>query len=279
MKRPPVSGNDAAVTPRVRRGYFESRFGQLHVRNAMPPGGGFDEATALLCLHPNGRSARVFQRLLEIMGRDRSTYAPDLPGFGESDAPAERATIPDVAAGIADFIDSMRFRQIDVLGWQMGSAVAAELAAAKPQQVRRVVLIGVPLFTDAEREVSRRLTTSAAAEDGSHLVNDWRRMLESRESGVTLEALAQRFAEMLENAPAALQIASALAQYPLRERLTAMRQPVLVLRPRDELWDVTPRSRDVLPRARMLDLPACGSGLIETAPEAVANATREFLKG
>ena len=46
----------APVVPRVRRGYFESRYGQLHVHNASPPGGGFDEGTSLLCLHATPRS-------------------------------------------------------------------------------------------------------------------------------------------------------------------------------------------------------------------------------
>src|SRR5215472_4935808 len=60
--------------PRVRRGYFECRYGQLHLYNAIPPGGGFDEGTALLCLHPCPRSGRMFHRFLTAMGRDRSIY-------------------------------------------------------------------------------------------------------------------------------------------------------------------------------------------------------------
>ena len=39
--------------PRLRRGYFDSRFGQLHVHYAIPSGGGFDERTTLVCLHPD----------------------------------------------------------------------------------------------------------------------------------------------------------------------------------------------------------------------------------
>src|SRR3954470_19479354 len=85
--------NRTAAEPRVRRGYFECRFGQLHVHNAIPPGGGFEEGTALLCLHPAGLSGRVFKGLLPQLGRDRSVYAPDLPGSGESDGPPTRASV------------------------------------------------------------------------------------------------------------------------------------------------------------------------------------------
>jgi pimeloyl-ACP methyl ester carboxylesterase len=137
--------------PRVRRGYFESRYGQLHVHNAIAPGGGFEEGTALLCLHGTGQTGRVFQRFLPFMGRDRSVYAPDIPGSGESDGPAGRISVPDAAAALGDFLDSMRFRQIDVLGFQGGSLIAADLALARPQQVRRLVLVGVPAMPEGER--------------------------------------------------------------------------------------------------------------------------------
>jgi pimeloyl-ACP methyl ester carboxylesterase len=130
--------------PRVRRGYFECRYGQLHVHHVMPGGGGFEEATALLCLHDLGASARVFSRFLTLVGRDRSAYAPDLPGCGESDPPPQPARPADYAAAIGDFLDSMRLRQIDVLGSRGGALLATELAATRPAQIRRVVLVSVP---------------------------------------------------------------------------------------------------------------------------------------
>lgn len=144
MARISIPQHIPSSEPRVRRGYFESRYGQLHVHNAIPPGGGFEEATALLCLHPAGKSGRVFQGFLALAGTDRSVYAPDLPGCGESDAPPGRTSVAEYATAIGDFLDSMRFRQIDVLGYHAGSLVAIELAIARPQQVRRVVMVGVP---------------------------------------------------------------------------------------------------------------------------------------
>ena len=91
----------AAVVPRVRRGYFESRYGQLHVHNAIPPGGGFDEGTSLLCLHATPRSGSSMLPLLALMGMDRSVYAPDLPGYGNSDPPPARPAIADYASAVA----------------------------------------------------------------------------------------------------------------------------------------------------------------------------------
>lgn len=279
MARSSVTSSAVRAEPRVRRGYFECRHGQLHVHNAIPPGGGFEEGTALLCLHQSPMSGSTFLRLLPLMGRDRSVYAPDLPGYGQSDPPPARPGIGDYAAAIGDFLDSMRFRQIDVLGYHTGSLVATELAIARPQQIRRVVLVGVPVLTEADREAFRRAPWPVpSAEDGSHLMTEWRRTLEWRGPGVTLEMLARSFAEKLHNGPNAHWGAAAVMQYAARERLPQITQPVLVLRPKDDLWEATLRVRELLPRARMADLPAHGHGLFEAAPEAVAEAMREFLR-
>jgi pimeloyl-ACP methyl ester carboxylesterase len=134
-----------APTPavRTRRAYFDCRFGQLHVRTAFPTTGGFDEGVTLFCLHPSEGSSRTFDRFLPEIAADRSVYAPDLPGCGESD-PAPAMSYGDAAHAVADLAADLRLRQIDVLGFRFGAGVALELGAARPELVRRLVLVGVP---------------------------------------------------------------------------------------------------------------------------------------
>jgi pimeloyl-ACP methyl ester carboxylesterase len=73
----------------------------------------------------------------------RSVYAPDLPGFGESDTSPTRS-VAEAAAAISDLANDLRLRQIDLMGIQFGADVALELAAARPDLVRRLVLAGAP---------------------------------------------------------------------------------------------------------------------------------------
>src|SRR6204780_3798933 len=130
----------APLEPRVRRAYFDCRFGQLHVHYALPAGGGFDEATPLLCIAGAPGTGRFFQPLLAPLGRDRCVYAPDLPGCGESDPAPAHASSTDLAVALGDLADSMQLRQIDLLAHESGVAIALALVQQRPTQIGRVVL-------------------------------------------------------------------------------------------------------------------------------------------
>jgi pimeloyl-ACP methyl ester carboxylesterase len=132
-----------STTVRTRRAYFDCKFGQLHVRTAFPGTGGFDEQATLFCLHPMDDSSRTFSRFLADIADVRSVYAPDLPGYGESD-PSPARGIADAAAAVSDLAKELRLRQIDLMGVQYGAEVAIELAASQPDLVRRLVLATVP---------------------------------------------------------------------------------------------------------------------------------------
>ncbi len=144
----PKHSNDSAAAPlavRMRRAYFDCSYGQLHVRTAFPATGGFDEQMTLFCLHPQEASSRSFDRFLPEVADVRSVYAPDLPGCGESDPPTS-PTAGCAARAVADLALDLRLRQIDLLGVRSGGAVALELAALRPNLVRRLVLVNVSVM-------------------------------------------------------------------------------------------------------------------------------------
>lgn len=273
------ANRDAGTPPAVRRGYFECRYGQLHVYNTMPRGGGFEEGTTLLCLHEAPLNGHMFNQVQCLLGRERSVYAPDLPGYGESDAPAAPPSIEDYAAAIGDFLDTMRLRQVDLLGCQAGALIAAELAITRPQQVRRVVWISVPALNAAERaQFASAPWPGPLGADGAQLQVEWRRASGAGKQALPAEVTARRLAAMLCVGARASWGMHAVVQYAAQQRLALVTQPVLMLRPADEYWEAMQRARELLPKARLIEFAAQGAGLCETAPEAVADAVAAFLR-
>ena len=249
------------MTVHLRKMYVDCRYGQLHVHTAFPSSGGFDELTPLVCIHPAPLSGRVFRPLLPDLGQDRSVYAPDLPGHGESDAPR---------VGAVDGRLRGRGRRPDRLAAPAAGGRArlpdrfarppSNSRIARPEQVRRVVLAGVPVFDAKERETfNARPWPARAREDGSHLVEEWQRIRRSRGVHATIARLGEDLAGALRAGDAAAWGTAAAANYPAGERLPLLRQPALVLRPRDEFWDMT---------------RACRSADARSAPRGPAGAER-----
>ncbi len=229
------------ASPRLRRAYFECRYGQLHVHNAIPAGGGFDEQTTLICLHASSASGRVFMPISQILGNTRSIYSPDTPGCGESDGPPGKLSIAGYAEAIGDFIDSMRFRQIDLLGAHSGAAVAAEIAIARPKVVRKVAMVGAPALDETERRSYRDLPAP-----------------QGTPSGVTWAR-------------------AALIDWQADGRLPLVKQPLLVLRPRDNFWEAGGRVAKLLPGAQVVDLPEHDKHILENQSQLVAQHLLAFF--
>lgn len=229
------------ASPRLRRAYFECRYGQLHVHNAIPSGGGFDEQTTLICLHASSTTGRSFLELSKVLGRTRSVYSPDTPGCGESDGPPKALNIVGYAEAIGDFLDSMRFRQVDLLGAHSGAAVAAELAIARPKVVRKVVMIGAPVLDETERKSYRDLSPPEGLPPGAV----WAR--------------------------------AAVIDWKAEARLPLLKQPLLVLRPKDNFWEGGGRVTKYVPGAKVVDMTDQDKRLLEGNAALVAKHVLPFL--
>jgi pimeloyl-ACP methyl ester carboxylesterase len=127
---------------RLRRMYIDCRYGQLHLTTAYPASGGFDEAAPIIFLHADEGTGGDFNGCAELLGVDRSIYAPDLPGSGASDAPKGRMAVAGLALAVIDLLEQLRLKRVDLVGCGRGALVAFELAATHPQAVRRLVVAG-----------------------------------------------------------------------------------------------------------------------------------------
>ncbi len=241
---------------------------------AIPAGGGFEEGIPLLCLHPIPHSGRIFTRFLAVAGGRRSVFAPDLPGFGDSDPPSPKAGVAEHAAAIGDFLETMRLRQIDLLGHGFGAASRrgagrysagpgptprTGLAAAIRRRRRAAADGADPGWWTPARGVAPRgglLRAGGAAGGGE------------RRTGGAVCATALRLRPP--RPPRAC--------YQLRPRLAQLTAPLLVLRLGAEVSANKGQPRDLPARTRFVELPERDASLFETAPDVAAQAVESFLR-
>jgi pimeloyl-ACP methyl ester carboxylesterase len=98
---------------------------------------------ALVLVH--GLSSNATQdwgRLIAPLSRRFHVYAPDLPGFGESERPAAADySIPMQVEAVRAFMQAVSVVRARVAGISMGGWIASRLAAEHPAMVERLVLV------------------------------------------------------------------------------------------------------------------------------------------
>ena len=155
-----------------RRGYIDSPYGQVHYRSA----GDQTDSTALILLHQTAWSSIQFQGVQSALARAGiRSIAPDTPGYGMSDGPADVPTIEDYADALAPLITQLDLARVVLVGHHTGSSIAAALAPRLGAQLAGVVMHAPSLYTAEERQqlLSYPHFDQTMHADGSHWMNRW----------------------------------------------------------------------------------------------------------
>jgi len=83
-------------------------------------------------------------RIIDLLARDFTVYAPSHPGFGASELPRAFSTIDDLAYFYLDLLDHFDLQNVTVVGFSLGGWIAAEILVKDASRVSRLVL-GAPL--------------------------------------------------------------------------------------------------------------------------------------
>jgi pimeloyl-ACP methyl ester carboxylesterase len=97
----------------------------------------------LVLVHGLGSSAtQDWGRLIAPLGRRFHVFAPDLPGFGESQRPAGADySIPMQVEAVRAFMEAKGVRRARVAGISMGGWIVSRLAGEHPESVERLVVV------------------------------------------------------------------------------------------------------------------------------------------
>jgi pimeloyl-ACP methyl ester carboxylesterase len=92
-------------------------------------GGGFDSADF------------SFKYTIESLANSHRVFAPDLPGYGESDKPSINYTLDFYVDFLEHFIDTVGLERTNLVGISLGGAVSLGFALRLPQKVEKLVLV------------------------------------------------------------------------------------------------------------------------------------------
>jgi pimeloyl-ACP methyl ester carboxylesterase len=119
--------------------YYKTKVNGLNIfyREAGPTDG-----PVILLLHGYPTSAFMYRNLIPILSAKYHVIAPDLPGFGFSDAPARKDfpyTFDNLAASMQGFIDSLKLSRFAVYIFDYGAPVGLRLALANPEKITAII--------------------------------------------------------------------------------------------------------------------------------------------
>jgi pimeloyl-ACP methyl ester carboxylesterase len=244
----------------IRR-IYPTRFGQIHLRSNEGKG------VPLVLLHMSPRSGAMWEALQ--LRLERPTHAPDRLGYGFSDAPPWALSLEQYAQSTVDGLKAAGMQgPIDLLGIHVGSMEAIEIAALLGTQVRRLGLVGMPLFSNEEQ--MRQLEKYSEqplrpASEGGHVLGAWRGGFAFRQPPYDLADVHSRFIEHVQaaNPGAALRAAGG---YAVEKKLKSLKSPLIVFAPHDEIIEQTARIKPMLRAdATYVDLPDIGMDAFSAA--------------
>ena len=211
---------------------------------------------ALVLLHGNSESHRIFDSLVPYLGGSFTLVGIDSRAHGLSPRGAHGLTIASMADDVATTLGELGLAGVPVVGFSDGANIAIELALRHPGLASSLVLIGANLFPQGLKPRSKAVTDAAHAVSafGARYLPD-------------LEPLVERLGLMVHD--------------PSIDPgdLAAIDAPALVVTGERDV--ILPAHTEMLAaslrRARQLVIPGVGHMVPRDAPGALALAIREHL--
>jgi pimeloyl-ACP methyl ester carboxylesterase len=222
---------------------------------------------------------------MPALATGRMVIAPDTPGYGASDAPPAPASIEELAIEMVTLMDRLACEgtippgPFDVAGYHTGSVIAVAMADLRPDKVRRIAPVSLPLYDREEREARKARVTYGPRpqEDGAHLLTMWGHMQTLFDPRIDTDWKQQSFTENLRSGDRAYWGYRAVYDYDLADALPRLRLPVLLIAPEDDLWRQTTQAAWLLERVKLLPIRGAGHGLFVLERDRIVAALDHFL--
>jgi len=250
---------------------------------------------ALLLVHPVGYPAEVFAHLMPRLARHFTLIAPDLPGQGYSEAPANWGSAPQnfMAEHVLALADELKIDRFVVLGSSLGGLIAALVALRAPARVEQLILVGTgsvfnlpatqpqalqAVYDNGSRAYADPSLESCRQRMGNtcHRMPDAEDILLTQITAYALPGVAESYRRIIEGVAATITDPACNAY----DHLEALGVPTLVVvGTHDKRTSVPAHEAGVarMPNARLTEINECGHLPYLEYPETFASLTLEFL--
>lgn len=256
-------------------------------RNVYAATGGkpFDPAKpAVIFIHGAGQDHTNWQMPARWFAWNGYTVlAPDLPGHGRSEGTA-LPTIAAMAQWIVHLMDAAKLKKAALVGHSMGGGIAVEAAAASPERIARVALLG----TSLAMPVNDTLLTAArdAPEQAHQMITTWSLGPQARVGGNPAPGMwlsGGSLALLARNRPGSLHAAfnACNAWKTGPESASRVRCPALVLIGGSDSMTPPKIGRalaDKIAGSKTVIIPGSGHMMMSEAPDAVLDALIEYFR-
>ena len=275
--------------PRIRKGYAEGRWGQIHYMECGHEGGhGYghehEKGLPLLLLHQSPTDSVQFARVMRPLAvRGIHAIAIDLPGFGGSDTPPAPPTVADYAHIVPAVLDQLGIDSASVLGHHTGAIIVTEAALQFPGRVKKVVLNGPLPMSDEERAMWRQMLAREKdwnlRWDGSHLSELWNFRFGAQPTWTDLEAFHANFIHGLLAGRHVWYAHDAVMTYKHEEAMQRLQQPCLILaNTGDAIYSYSQRAQQLYPQFSYAELQGGTIDIIDEQPGAWSEIVANFVK-
>ncbi|MBA3891632.1 MAG: 2-succinyl-6-hydroxy-2,4-cyclohexadiene-1-carboxylate synthase, partial [Gemmatimonadaceae bacterium] len=237
-------------------------------------------------------SGASWDTLRRVLGPARRVVTIDLPGHGESSAPADpaRCALPRFADDLIAVLDALQLDRVALLGYSLGGRAALRVALAHPDRLRALVLesgsagIADPEERSARAHADSELAARVEREGVEAFIRRWERLsLWDTQASLSEAVLARQRAVRLANTAAGLAAslrgAGAAAEPDAAPRLRGLRVPtLLVAGGLDPKYAGIARAMaTALPQARLEIVEDAGHAVHLERPERFASLVAGFL--
>jgi pimeloyl-ACP methyl ester carboxylesterase len=233
-----------------------------------------------------GDDGSAWDAQVPVLARDHRVTVIDNRGVGQSSLPDGEFTVHDLAADAAGVCDALGIRAAHVMGFSMGGAIAQELALARPDLVRSLVIVGSWCRSDRllQELVKGAAYTAGTADDARAWLYSFLGLVYSaavHEDGRIDEFVEAALANPHPQETEAFQrTARAILHHDAADRIDAITVPTLVVVGEDDMLCPPRHARAIaarIPGARLVEVPEQAHQPFQEDPAGFNELVQGFL--